>query len=391
MSATPTPSNPFDAAAQYMQALSDDVKYGTTRTKLGALLKRMGAQGTESGNSIGVSDFMASLPLGVLQAAKGGAEYLNPTATPKQVFKGAKNIAGGALQASQIPTAFIAPEAADPVASAVSKGARAVGDVASQAGERVSELFPHRFQDLLQGGIRGILDEAADELGVPRSEASSIRDVGDNLAAAAKQKATDAYKTLDEASGGRIQRFRDAIQNVQQKIRELNGIDPDQEGAYVEKLNDLQAAHDKAMQEASAELKAKGVNAASAKEMLDDADRTFRQSKATSELSRKIKQATEGLRPELQAGARRATPETINAAKLNRGVNALRDAAGKSGIMSRLEEAIGQERAGKLLQLTNDAAAIEKTNAAWQRMAKLALRYGLALPAGYEIFRHIGE
>jgi len=52
----------------------DDIRHGTDVTGIGTLLHKMGAHGVYNGNPEAVGDFMASIPLGALRAAKGGAE-----------------------------------------------------------------------------------------------------------------------------------------------------------------------------------------------------------------------------------------------------------------------------------------------------------------------------
>jgi hypothetical protein len=78
-------------------------------TGVGKVLKSMGAHGLDAGVSPGVAEFMGSLPLGLLKATKGAAELTQSG----QRWQGTKDVAGGALDASQIPGGFVAPEAGE--------------------------------------------------------------------------------------------------------------------------------------------------------------------------------------------------------------------------------------------------------------------------------------
>ena len=88
--------------------------------------------------------------------------------------------------------------------------------------------------------------------------------------------------------------------------------------------------------------------------MLDQANGDFRKSMSIADLSRAIRLSTEGLRPELAEGAKKALPEKINPAKFSSRVNKLYDSG-------RLQDAVGQQRAGDLLRATNDAQAASQT------------------------------
>ena len=107
--ATPQPQGIRDSIANWADNVANDIKYGTDITGVGSVLKKMGAQGVYKGNPEAVGDFMASLPLGLLRATKGAAEVTQSG----QQWQGAKDMAGGAMQASTIPGAFVAPEAAE--------------------------------------------------------------------------------------------------------------------------------------------------------------------------------------------------------------------------------------------------------------------------------------
>jgi hypothetical protein len=95
----------------------------------------MGNHGVYSGNSEALGDFMASLPLGLLKVGKGTTE-LAPQVIggPKgRTVQGLKDVIGGGIQAAQIPSAFVAPEAGEVAANAAAKGTEALGEAVNTA------------------------------------------------------------------------------------------------------------------------------------------------------------------------------------------------------------------------------------------------------------------
>ncbi len=236
-------------------------------------------------------------------------------------------------------------------------------------------IKPGVIQDAFQGEIRNLLNDAAQEAGVNPSGAASIRDVANDVSTALQNKAKQSYQALDDATGGRVQRFSDSIKAVQQKLRNLNGIaTPDDEGAWVERLNDLQDSHEKAMQEAEA--------AGVPRTLLDQANADFRKSKAMVDLSQNIRASSEGLRPELATGAKKPIPETVNTGKLNSRVNKLYD-------FGRLQDALGDQRSGDLLRATNDAHAASQTAQTVRNLAGSAAKHTLYYGATWELLKHL--
>ena len=253
--------------------------------------------------------------------------------------------------------------------------AKAAGKALPGALDTVKNVLkPGAIQTVFQNEIRTVINDAAREFGVDGSKAASIRDVAAQVSDSLQTKAKTAYQALDDATGGRVQRFKDAIRNVQQKIRELNGIDPDQEGAYIERLNDLTDAHERVMQEAESQ----GVP----RSLLDEANAFFKKSKAMLDLSKHIRASSEGLRPELVPGAKSPIPETLNPAKLFPRVQKLFDAG-------RLQDALGHSRAADLLRAVNDSHAATQLAESWRAMAKKYGKYAAVGIPGYELIRHL--
>lgn len=246
-------------------------------------------------------------------------------------------------------------------------------------------IRPGIVQDAFQGQIRDIVNDAAKEYGVNPSSAQSIRDVAHEVSSNLQQKARQSYQALDELTGGRVQRFQDAIRAVEGKLRNLNGIaTPDAEGDWIEKLNELTDAHEQAMQEASEALKTMGKSD-TAQGVLKQADTDFRRSKAMLDLSKNIRASSEGLRPELASGAKTPIPESVNTGKLVNRVNKMYDAG-------RLQDALGQSRAADLLRAVNDSHVANQLAQSWRGIVKKYGGYAAAgaLPfGGYELVRHL--
>lgn len=133
ISAQPASTGWRDSFAKWIDNVTSDIKYGSDLTGVGTVLKKMGAHGVYSGEPEAVGDFMASLPLGLLRATKGGAEVTQSGKT----WQGTKDIVGGGTQAATIPSAFMGGPAAE-------TGAEAAGTVASKvfgSTERAGQLF----------------------------------------------------------------------------------------------------------------------------------------------------------------------------------------------------------------------------------------------------------
>src|SRR5262249_396285 len=80
-----------------------------------------------------VGDFMASLPLGLSRATKGGAEITQSGKT----WQGTKDVVGGTFQAAQIPAAFMGGPGAEAGAETLANtGSKVFGDV-----EKAGKLF----------------------------------------------------------------------------------------------------------------------------------------------------------------------------------------------------------------------------------------------------------
>lgn len=211
---------------RWAENVAYDLKNGTDFTGVGSVLKAMGAHGVYSGNSEKVGDFIASLPLGLLEAAQG-ASQLAPEVLggPKgQTVRGLKNVAGGILKAAQEPLAFVAPEetplseeglAAD-AASAAAKATAPVGKAAA-ATKAVFTDIPKQTESKVINAIGNF----AEDSGFERGEADTLKGAVSDLASKFQQRAQSVYKELDEDAPG-FQELRDKIGSLKTAYR----VDP---------------------------------------------------------------------------------------------------------------------------------------------------------------------
>ena len=111
---------------------------------------------------------------------------------------------------------------------------------------------------MLQNGIGDTWRNVAEDSGVVKSAAPSIRDVVKDTADAVYAKSKSQYQVLDDATGGRVQRFKDRLDNIRQSLDSLTGTEEDL--AKEASLLKAQKETEDAMQEAFNDAKAKGVD-----------------------------------------------------------------------------------------------------------------------------------
>ncbi|MGA7523558.1 MAG: hypothetical protein WBW84_13985 [Acidobacteriaceae bacterium] len=419
MQAIQQPTGTLDHIQQWANNVADDLRQGTNKTGIGTLLKYIGAQPLESGESSGVADFMGSIPLGALRMIKGAAELPQPG----KRWQGTKDVAGGAWQASQEPGFFAAPEvgeiapemlskAGDAVASAAGAAKDAAGTGANavrnqfslkavqEALQNAKASTQQELQDALagiqnnwHGSVRDLLDSVGREAGVKPNPAQSLNDVAANLSAAIKAKASGLYKELDNAIGGtRFQTYDEQLGNVKRALRNSAGIDPDTDGRLVERINQLEDAKAAAMDQA----KSAGVNP----DLIHQANTTHRQAMALEDLSKHLRASMEGLRADVGTAATKAAPEALNPTKLSPRLNRMYNTG-------RLQQAVGNDHADELLeaaetakQRAKDAAseAAQKAEAAQstadRQASNVKLKRYVAATAlgsipGFELLRHL--
>jgi hypothetical protein len=337
-----------EALSRWTENVMNDIKYGTDLTGVGTVLKKMGAHGVYAGNPQAVGDFMASLPLGAIKALGGAGKVASG-----RPWYGTKDIVSGALQAATMPSMFITPEAGEIAAEGANVTKNAV---ASGIGKVTAPIREAAAQPELQAGIRRTAQRVAEAAEVPAPKNPSlfktVEEAGDNVLAKSKEQ----YAELDKATGGKVQRFRDRLDNIRQQMNSLTGTEEDI--AKEASLLKAQRETEDAMQEAFAEAKSKGVDL----ETLKAADANFKQSQALYDLDTAVNRATSG-KP---AGVgTKGLSENVDPKKLAPRVTAL----WKSG---RLQQAVGEENATDLMNYVGDAAKHQQTAIAIKNILKIA-------------------
>jgi uncharacterized protein YjbJ (UPF0337 family) len=318
----------------------------------------------QRGSTPAVAEFMGSVPLGVTRMAEGVVDYA--TGHP---IKGFTETNQGGAQAMTIPSMVLAgpgatEAAAAPEGQAVIKSLtrpfslKEVETALEGSNESIQRELEGSLKQIQEGwhkNIRGLFDETAKEANVTPEPAKSLHDVPVNLAKALKSKASSLYKQLDQAIGGtRFQTFDEQIANVKRALRSSAGIDPDKDGALVERINDLETAKAKAVEEAIT----KGVDP----KIIHEANAAYRQGSALEDLSKNVQSSMSGLRSDISAGAE-AAPESLSPAKLATRANRMYNTG-------RLQQAVGENRADRMLSEAESATG--KTNKAATEAAKRA-------------------
>jgi hypothetical protein len=372
MSGVPEPDTTAGKVEQWANDLHDDLLQGTGKTKVGALLKFLGAPGLEKGVSPETADFMGSPLLGPTRVLKGQAEM----GQPGKRWAGVKDTVGGYADTMTIPGGFVAPEGGeiasagiDASATQAARAAKAVSKVATKA------LDSHAPQEALQQGIRSVLDTVAKDAGVTATPASSIRDVAGQVADAVLARSKSAYQTLDKATGGRFQRFDDALRNINQRLREVAGLDDEGEEALLKRRSEVEQSQAETFEQA----KQAGVEP----KTIDSARADYKQAQALYDLDRQLKMSASGMRPELASPG--STPEIIDPKKAFLRLNRLYDSG-------RLQQAAGAH-ADQLIQQADAAWIHSQKILARQRALKAAAKVagvGAAGTAGYEGAKALG-
>ena len=99
------------------------------------------------------------------------------------------------------------------------------------------------IQQPLQESLRSVLSDVASHMNLNAPTSQSIRDVVQNVQQQVKAQGSSVYQQLDQISGGQAQRFRDAAENVSQKLKEITGLDDEKEAELVAKQKQIDTAH----------------------------------------------------------------------------------------------------------------------------------------------------
>lgn len=259
LKAEPQSTGIFDSIAKWTDKVQNDIKYGTDTTGIGTVLKKMGAHGVYNGNSQAVGDFMASLPLGLLRAAKGQAEIQQPG---KQ-WQGIKNTVGGLSDAATIPTAIDAGGSIDNAAdlaegatgllkrgtSAVLKGAKS-SEVARAIGQTLAPEVENASIATTRGAAtsggaatsvtnREVLQHAADE-GIQLTPAQGLQTPAAKSEQTLGEEALLTGSKIREGIAQSKAKLSDALDAFQDRIDPQRvGLSPEAAGEHLQESADV--------------------------------------------------------------------------------------------------------------------------------------------------------
>lgn len=255
------------------------------------------------------------------------------------------DVGGVVGHAAAVPVAMAATEGlARGVPKAVSAGGKATRaarnyftDAAAQGElartETLAKSETAAAQSDLQQSLREHATDVAKQEGVTPQNPKSIRDVFEDTADQIFQKSKSTYARIDQATGGRFQRFSDALKRIDRQIHEAADIDLDKEGQLIEQRNTIQDSMDQTFEDA----KAQGIDA----KTIDSAKADFKRAQALYDIDKQVNFSTKGFRKGLDEGGMH-TPELVDQTQLSQRLEKLY----KTG---RLQQAIGDDAADQLM------------------------------------------
>lgn len=252
ISATPPPQGFFGHMQRWAENVADDIKYGTDLTGVGTVLQKMGAHGVYVGQPEKVGDFMASLPLGLLRAAKGEGEM-----GQGKFGQGGTDYGAGLLQASTIPSTFVGgPEAAEVgQAGVATKALGKTADATGAAASKINELIPS--VERAAGNFQQVMKVAKDVPINTNTIGDSIlrfKDLQDRGGKASKV-VTDLLKRLTDPEKGAMtyDEARDFYSNLAKYTRDQASLPPAQRlpGEQWAVVNQLKSNMDQALTDAA--------------------------------------------------------------------------------------------------------------------------------------------
>jgi hypothetical protein len=255
------------------------------------------------------------------EGARPGADLTTPLVG--QVAQGATALAGAKAAAAE-PGAASGVED-NPVTRMITNPFRA----------KVTEAA---VQPALKGGLQDTWNQVADEAGVARPTATSIRDLGEQVGDAILARSKSLYRSIDDATGNRFSGTATKLQNVVQKLRQVT-TDTEEQALMIEKQR-YEMQIDQMFDEAAA--KATGVT----KSTVDAAKAEFKKAQAIYDINNDVRRSTKGIRPG-DAGAE-GSPETVNAKQLQGRLNARQDSG-------RLQQGVGESNGKQMIGHTGAA------------------------------------
>jgi hypothetical protein len=318
---------PFtDAAKSVVKLYVDDAKNNYQKLKGGNL------SDIPAGNAATnyVSDVKAGNTAGAIGDVVGGVSSIAPALLGDEA------------------TAAKAGDVATDAVKAVKKAPALVDETAAAA----------KAQPGVQSAVRGAAEDTAAAENVAPKDAPSVRDAVQNVGDSVLERSKAAFNQLDEASGGRWQRFDDQLKNLRDKMDEVSGIDDDAYDKFDQRAKDVEAAQSDLVNQLVRDAKIDP-------DLADSAKADYKQGNALHDLSAQIRGSASGLRPELGEG----TPETVDPAKLSPRLNRLFDSG-------RLQQALGDEGAAKLVKQVDDAVRTKAGAIKTAKLVKTVAKYG---------------
>lgn len=274
----------------------------------------------------------------------------------KNVSGLAGDVAGGAIQGG---AAALGAKAGLPEAESGESAAQPGFIKKAIKGESVA-------QEPATKAVGSAAQKAASSAGVeaPSGEnaLNSVGEAGDSIISKAKAQ----YQALDEATGGRVQRFQDRLDNIHDQLSELTGTEED--SAQEAKLLKAQKETEDAMNDAFEDARAQGIDPAT----IDQAKANFKQGNALKDLDMQIFRSRV-----VEATNQAGESNLVNPQKLLPRLQQMY----KSG---RLTEAMGGDdtQAIDLLKQTSDFAKMGKSAARIHQIAKTSAVAGATAIAG---------
>ena len=210
-------------------------------------------------------------------------------------------------------------------------------------------------QPEVQSAVRDVAKATEPTAATTPSIRSAVESAADEVLA----KSKDAYQTLDEASGGRWQRYSDQIKNLKMKMDETAGIDEDLYDKYELRKNEIETLQANTVDELVSSGK---IDAG----LADEAKANFKKAMALQDLDSAVKASTRGVRPE-QATAG-STAEMLDPQKLDVRLQKLNDSG-------RLQQAVGEQGATQLIQRVDGALRSRTAAISRAKFIKATLKY----------------
>jgi hypothetical protein len=237
----------------------------------------------------------------------------------------------------------------------------------------------------LAGSVRSVLDNVAQDAGVPKPTAPSIRDAVGQVGNAVKAQASKLYAALDASIGGtRWQAASEQVSAARDELRNSLNLDHDAHGELLEKYN--------AIEDAKLALEQQARDAGVDPESILLANSKYAQGQSLLDFAKHVQSVSSGLRPELQSGLKAgqtAAPETLSATGLAQRANRMYNSG-------RLTQGLGQAHAQDLLRVVEAGAQRERQIAANRSVAGTALKaagkaigIGAGGAAGVGLVKHL--